>query len=962
MLKVIKFRDDTLVNLRQSSNYPRPINKPSKTELNASIREYFLRLDRPITPDDIPYLRDFAETLTPEYKIEEKQSNHQYELSVNLSVSQSVSQCKTTKTNYNLDISQYGDRLFIDLNFNKIRYTQYQVSIYIFQIYTIEYKAYILEIHKVYNTSAERYICGNLAFQKAEGNSWLDIIMRYDLDRAKCMIPKDDLMLAVTNFVPRSVAISDFTSGSFRTKLFDSTGSHLPEEVMLPASFTFTGEIGHFNIRNEVTVVNNNGEKRTLHIAPLGDVIITPVSPSLSNFSILISSHSYPQVEVDLIADNSSKIFIDVYKIGSCFDNDTINVMLTEKDCRLDRLFNVEGNVHSIHLRIHHRDYGVGYEFMEARKDRKQVYHQGTLVFDGVTTRITPVPRLENDTDNTNYNGAFNSGDIYVNKLNDVNLSELNCPIPSFILLDPTFQKQFVNTVHNSYSSVQYYCREHKLDDMIVTESYDIDKHTKNIRHTFDIKGPSGSTKSITVYAPSGNTISEYIYDGSETTMEYTYNGFSIIMREKTDMSVEKTVYLGSKLLFQGVVTEDGRIIMVNIFTDEQLERISYDPDEFITDIEIDVQEFGDKFDKDGDDDNSIDIPENEVVTIDGTETEFEFTYDTPINTFGLFKWIKNIIIKRREKRALKAMAKRTYNNTGHEEIKKDIDENNKLTIKTNTEKTDKKQARWAWKAAVTQDGHHCIVKLVIPPEAKIVWSEAYDKYRVDQAIVYSIKPVIDGNYVTDFKFDICPICLDDTITANVMAHPCRHKLCANCWNDVIGRQGVTSCPYCKSSMTNFTVLKLTTDQKELSIPEALSFVHTSDFTYIVGNKITVPNFETDLSKACGTGIHCHFNEKDPLKWFEFLDIPKWTLTNGTAEEQIPVQSIVDVNNSNNEQPVPSAPPIDQPDRVDHTDSTNRSDKGKEEISASNHNPNTALVDPYAKLKDELAHDNEMFG
>jgi rubrerythrin len=928
MLKVINFRDDTHVNIK-GLKYPHPINRPSKTELDASIREYFMRLDKPILPNDVNNLRNFAKTLTPQYKIEEKQSKHQYELSIN--------QRKNTKTNYSLDISQYGNRLFIDLNFNKIRYTQYQVSIYIFQIYTIEYHNHILEIHKVYNTITNKYISGNLTFQKINGNSWYDIIMRYDLNSRRYMIPRDDLVLAVANFAKHCK--------------IDTGHSNLPSDVMLPASFTFTGEIGHFNIRDEITVVNKDGKEKTLHIAPLGDVIIQSVTPLLSNFSILLSN-GYPQVEIDLITEKSSKIFIDIYKIGSCIDITTINTMLTERDCRLDRLFNVEGKVHSMHLRIHYRDYGQNYEFMDAKKDRKQVYHQGNLVFDGVTIRITPVPRLENDTDNINYNGAFNSGDIYVNQLSNVDLTQLECPIPWFILLDPAFQKQFVNAIYSSYSSIQYYCREHKLNDTIITECYDIDKHTKNIRHTFEVSGPNGSSTSITIYTPSGETISEYASDGVITTMGYMYKGFHVTMCEQTDVSVEKIVYLGNKLLFRGVMDNDGQTVLVNMLTDEQLERISYDPDEFITDIEIDVQHFGEEFNND--DDNTINIPNNEIVVIEGTDTEFEFTYDLPINTLGFFKWIKNIIIKRREKRALKAMAKRTYNHSGHEEVKKEIDENNKLTIKTNTEKTDKKQARWAWKAAVTQDGQQCIIKLVIPPEAKIVWSEGYDKYRVDQAIVYSIKPIINGHYVTDLNPHKCPVCLDDTVIANVMAHPCRHKLCGNCWNAIISKNGSAKCPYCKSSMNNFTVLKLTTDQKELSIPEALSFVHTADFTYTVGNKITIQNFETDLSKACGTGIHCHFNEQDPLRWFEFLDIPKWTLISASAQAQAQAQPIVDINNSNNDQPVPSAPPIDQSDRMDHTGSMNHNDKGKEEISESNHNSNNAQIDPYAKLKDEM--------
>ena len=251
----------------------------------------------------------------------------------------------------------------------------------------------------------------------------------------------------------------------------------------------------------------------------------------------------------------------------------------------------------------------------------------------------------------------------------------------------------------------------------------------------------------------------------------------------------------------------------------------------------------------------------------------FNVEYNPPISTYGggcgCFGKRKIKTKVKNEKDVVQSISKIEHNENGHLAEKMEMDENNALNVITLSEKDKRKRLKFAYKAAITKDGIKCIVKLIIPDDAQVVWNDLYDKVRVNKVRVYSIKPVIKGNYAEDIRVEQCVICSDKI--GNVMALPCRHKMCDNCW------EKVNKCPFCRGPVTHFKVLKATSDNAEMSFSDALSFVHTFNFSYVVGEIIEVPDFDGDKSKGCSNGIHCHFKESDVFKWFEFLDIPEHT-------------------------------------------------------------------------------------
>ena len=824
MLKVLKSQDDSFLNKRTIIKQLK--NSLYINDISKFIREYFMRLEYHIKPDDINYIISFSQKFLVDYHIEEKYSDYQYELYI-------------SHNDHNINICQYGDRLFIDFQFDKIKYTQYQIGSYIFQIYFIDqsHQNFIMDIFKIYDLSTEKYIRGKITFDKIK--TYPDYLFCRK-NSSNFRILKDDVLLMISTFAKHCT--------------YDT---NLPCDFMLPLCFTFKGNRGHFDIRDEVIIFDNMGTANILNICLHGDIEITNINDRLSNFSILIRQIEFISVEIDIIAEKSSKLFVDIYKKSYDIDKHTLLKLLNDPNIRLDIFFGIQHKVHSIH--IHKKD-------SNRLIDRKQVYHNNIVILDGSVNRYIYAANYDIE------NSHLWNINIYANKLNCININDIECPIPFFVPFDSLFVSQFLVSNYYKWSN-SYYTRQLKIDGILITDKYTINKTNGRIRHIFDKQFETY----ITIYESNGKIISEYVINNSSIEMNYNYNGFNIFVKEYPNISTEKSVYLNNSLIFNGYVDNYDEYVIVDLLSDKQKEMLSYDEDEFITDVELDVQNFGHEFD---DCDEFLNIESSETIIMDDNTVEFQFYYHFNDKTLGLFKWLKNVIIKRREKRQLKAMSKRSYDNNGHQKIKKDIDENNKLTVMTSNQENNDKQSQWAYKAAITDNGQQCIIKLIIPPTSKVVWSEKYDKYRVDRAIVYSISPVFNGNYVTDLKLEKCPICLDDNSIANILLNPCRHKFCGTCWTKIIKTSDNICCPYCKTDSTNYNILKLTSDSKQLSIPEALSFVHTSDFTYKIGEEIIINNFNPDLSKPCDAGIHCHLKEIDAFKWFEFLDIPDWVFNN----------------------------------------------------------------------------------
>ena len=197
------------------------------------------------------------------------------------------------------------------------------------------------------------------------------------------------------------------------------------------------------------------------------------------------------------------------------------------------------------------------------------------------------------------------------------------------------------------------------------------------------------------------------------------------------------------------------------------------------------------------------------------------------------------------------------------------------LNIFGKNKKLDK--GKIGFKAGMTSTGEMCMITLNIPPIAKIVKDDNYEKYKTNIAEVISIDKIFyDKNQIYYYK-DIkqhdekmCGICLADKATLAILL-PCKHRICMTCADIVTNSNG--SCPFCRSKINQSFELAIPLTNTEISLQEAYSCVHVPDYKYEVGQVYTIDNYTTSITKACGPGIYYHDKQTDILKWFEHAEI-----------------------------------------------------------------------------------------
>lgn len=305
----------------------------------------------------------------------------------------------------------------------------------------------------------------------------------------------------------------------------------------------------------------------------------------------------------------------------------------------------------------------------------------------------------------------------------------------------------------------------------------------------------------------------------------------------------------------------------------------------------------------------SIDIDEvcTETLLSPDGRSEYTFTYD--VTTRGnINKPAKKITAVETSNGSIQSIDQHNYSEIGHSTNTRTIESDNKMTVKSIGSK-DTAGGRIGYKAAKTHDNRMCIVKLMIPGSARVAWDKDKDKYRTDSAIVTSIKHVqfkkVDGKvkhyYDDDLEVRMCHICTVEP--AEFMSHPCRHKACGNCWKVMIADYKDTCC-FCRQIVSHVEKVSsppLTTISVEMldmvapevpmvfvdgissglpreDIREAFSSIYTDSFRYRVGELITIPDFDTDLSKPCAPGIHFHEKDTDIFQWFEYMDVPEYLI------------------------------------------------------------------------------------
>lgn len=219
------------------------------------------------------------------------------------------------------------------------------------------------------------------------------------------------------------------------------------------------------------------------------------------------------------------------------------------------------------------------------------------------------------------------------------------------------------------------------------------------------------------------------------------------------------------------------------------------------------------------------------------------------------------------------------YRPSGEKDSGEKIDKDNHCIVTTINQNKMTTNATIGWKAGLTPKGNLCIIKLLIPENAKVACDRYKEKYRTDRVIVNSIKQVVfyknRYHYACHLVEEECSICKDKM--ANSVNSNCIHRLCQSCWNKILKTTNPV-CPFCQEHID--TIVELDTSlynrinlEEDISI--AYSFVHTNDFPYPLNKEIKITDFDPDMNVACSRGIHYHQKESDVFQWFIYLDIPK---------------------------------------------------------------------------------------
>ena len=122
----------------------KPILLNKESILNDSILNFLTNRNQPVFLEDISIIKEFVKELAPNYIFSEKSSEGQYELSI----------YKVKSHNsYKLNLSCFGSRIFLHVQFGKLVYTQYQHYNNIIQNYQINDEKYNI----IYNLDENKY-------------------------------------------------------------------------------------------------------------------------------------------------------------------------------------------------------------------------------------------------------------------------------------------------------------------------------------------------------------------------------------------------------------------------------------------------------------------------------------------------------------------------------------------------------------------------------------------------------------------------------------------------------------------------------------------------------------------------------------------------------------------------------------------------------------------------------------
>ena len=793
-----------------------------------NIYSFFSNLVKPITTEDISLIKSFYDKLKNIYNIIEKESVGLYELSI-----------YKQDSGYDFELTLYNNsRVFIHLKYDNIEYTQYQIGDYIFQN-TKEDE--VIHKNRIYGINENKYVDQYLIFPNG--------------------IDSETIIKNIKNIG------ENFKYLTANIKNMNIEKSNEPVEISITDDmYKIKTHIHEFQIQK----LNNDKY----------DIVIAEKNNS---FAINIISNNYPFFSLFPSFDVTEKISAESFNMGVYLDpvlNDVQFVMILT--------FNAKD------------PYYV----------RKYVYKNKKTVFDG----YVKFHKKYNTINRTNLVVFKNELDMSVYKTIASNSEKSICNEITFDIESFIVSKYPQNNLTHSYiveetNDVLKICSERlTLDEDLFVIAHekqyiyipltDAGNNTRNIitKKKYDQniiirKNDQNGKQSIIKYDVLNGNVShmyDFYLDNYHIKFQKKVTKTDGLYKEKRYAS--KKIFRDDKLIFWGINIDNNYEIYKNELTRIDEEKLNMNKDHdymninrFDPKIRVTLPGFLHK-------NNKIALPTHERISVND-KLFFDFYYTFYINQYGgsLTKPLEKCVGVRHKEPKVTGMTQYRYTKLGQEEFSSNIDKDNTIKVKSSSDKKNL-NGTIGWKAARTEDNNLCIVKLLIPNDAKIAWDYQKDKYRTNKVVVLKIFPVV---YNSQQKFTLndpnlkfsdyyntdtivsCPVC--GINNAKYLAYPCKHKLCSECWIMILRKNSV--CPHCKQTIDKVYPLK-NLDLDNSSIKEAYSCVHTNDFKYKTNEMIIIQNFDNDMRKVCSNGIHYHEKVDDVFEWFEYLDIPKELLAN----------------------------------------------------------------------------------
>ncbi len=749
-----------------------PVKKTNYISNNELIRQYFLCLVKPIEKSDIDNIKQSHKM----FEIIEKENDGVYELTI-----------FNGAIYHNLELTMYNNsNIFMNVKFEDIRYTQYQIHDVIYQ------NLKVLDT----DTIITKTWCTKMKFYT----------------KIECFINSDKYYDYVN------------TQGDYKK---------------------YTLQIGEFEIEIKQSAC---GFMTNIFIDP---VTINCHSVDMPNMYNIITNQEY-------IKNNYKK---REFNIQNLFVKDIVTV----------------------YQKIFTPNYII---------NRKQEYQENTLVFDAVSQLFFNSNQFITNMQKSHSQLII----VHINKLRIKNIYE-------YIM-----KRHDGNIkIHTEGDNMYFVTERYDDGELIYVDNTVFDISATTIEDNLSIeligyktgKKVYGMEKNQKIY-DNGNLITEiHIVDKKEyckTTFWHEEGQYRVEYFK--DIKKANTVYNEDKCYSTTKIIKDGKIIFWRIYTGDDVDDSDQialnehiiiwdtcDDDKYIMDTFIDgVHDFIKSCDKSTRPilPKLTCLPESEIIHIDDdTEIHFEYEYqdgqhpDFPnLITYGnTNNKLKQVISTTRKNGKTTSKSKYNYTRLGQEKASSVIGSDGKLRVKTSKDKKGIK-GMIGFKAGRTKDDNPCVIKLFIPSNAKVSFS-SYDKYRANRVKVLDIREVYenDKDIYIDYYGRVKSICILCKHKSSYIISPCRHALCSNCWIKTINstKSGPPKCLYCYKS------IKKTIDPEPIfsendSLSTCYSCVHTKDFVYKLGEWITIPNYNNDLSVVCAPGIHYQRRVKDIFKWAVDVD------------------------------------------------------------------------------------------